>query len=126
MESGDAEARRGGGGAARVPADVLARVMARLDAPVSDAVAIGLDSHDGAALLSFPGAPPLLQTVDFFRAMVSDPYLFGRIAATHALGDIYAMGGLPETALAIATLPPARPAIVEEDLFHMLKGGTEV
>src|SRR5256885_16866960 len=36
------------------------------------------------------------------------------------------MGGVPETALAIAALPPARPAIVEEDLFHMLKGGTEV
>jgi selenide,water dikinase len=68
----------------------------------------------------------LLQTVDFFRAMVDDPYLFGRIAATHALGDIYAMGGVPETALAIATLPPARPPIVEHDLFHMLKGGTEV
>ena len=76
--------------------------------------------------MSFPGAPPLLQTVDFFRAMVEDPYLFGRIAANHALGDIYAMGGLPETALAIATLPPARPAIIEQDLFHMLKGGTEV
>ena len=83
---------------------------------------IGLGSPDDAALISFPGAPPLLQTVDFFRAMVDDPYLFGRIAATHALGDIYAMGGLPETALAIATLPPARPAIVEHDLFHMLQG----
>jgi selenide,water dikinase len=76
--------------------------------------------------LQFPGAPPLLQTVDFFRAMVADPYLFGRIAATHALGDIYAMGGVPETALAIAALPPAKPEIVEHDLFHMLKGGTEV
>jgi len=64
--------------------------------------------------------------VDFFRALVGDPYLFGRIAATHALGDIYAMGGVPETALAIAALPPARPAITEHDLFHMLKGGTEV
>jgi selenide,water dikinase len=42
------------------------------------------------------------------------------------LGDIYAMGGVPETALAIAALPPARPAITEHDLFHMLKGGTEV
>jgi selenide,water dikinase len=124
-EGGD-EAMRCGGCAAKVPADVLARVMARLDAPASDAVAIGLDSPDDAALLSFPGAPPLLQTVDFFRAMVDDPYLFGRIAATHALGDIYAMGGVPETALAIATVPPARPSIVEHDLLHMMKGGSEV
>src|SRR5437764_5718240 len=127
MESVDDDAMRCGGCAAKVPADVLARVMARLDAPVSDAVAIGLDSPDDAALLSFPGAPPLLQTVDFFRAMVSDPYLFVRIAATHALGDIYAMGGVPETALAIATVPPAaRPSIVEHDLFHMMRGGSEV
>ena len=127
MESVDDNSMRCGGCAAKVPADVLARVMARLDAPVSDAVAIGLDSPDDAALLSFPGAPPLLQTVDFFRAMVSDPYLFGRIAATHALGDIYAMGGVPETALAIATVPPAaRPSIVEHDLFHMMRGGSEV
>jgi selenide,water dikinase len=121
-----ADEMRCGGCAAKVPAEVLGRVVARLDAASSDRVAIGLGSPDDAALLSFPGAPALLQTVDFFRAMVSDPYLFGRIAATHALGDIYAMGGLPETALAIATLPPARPAIVEEDLFHMLKGGTQV
>ena len=117
---------RCGGCAAKVPAAVLSRVMERLQPETSGAVMIGLDSPDDAALIAFPGAPPLLQTVDFFRAMVSDPYLFGRIAATHALGDIYAMGGLPETALAIATLPPARAAIVEEDLFHMLKGGTAV
>ena len=120
------DAMRCGGCAAKVPADVLARVMARLDKPESDTVAIGLGSPDDAALLSFPGAPPLLQTVDFFRAMVDDPYLFGRIAATHALGDIYAMGGVPETALAIATVPAARPPIVEHDLFHMMKGGSEV
>src|SRR5437763_8348194 len=122
----DADAMRCGGCAAKVPADVLGRVMARLDAKTGDNVAIGLGDPDDAALISFPGAPPLLQTVDFFRAMVDDPYLFGRIAATHALGDIYAMGGVPETALAIATLPPARPPIVEHDLFHMLKGGAEV
>src|SRR5947199_3226644 len=126
MESVDEDSMRCGGCAAKVPADVVSRVMARLDAPVSDAVAIGLDSPDDAALLSFPGAPPLLQTADFFRAMVDDPYLFGRIAATHALGDIYAMGGVPETALAIATVPAARPAIVEHDLLHMMKGGSDV
>ena len=117
---------RCGGCAAKVPAGVLTRVIERLQPATSDRVMIGLDSPDDAALISFPGAPPLLQTVDFFRAMVEDPYLFGRIAATHALGDVYAMGGTPETALAIATLPPARPAIVEHDLFHMLRGGLDV
>src|SRR5437667_7377631 len=58
--------------------------------------------------------------------MIDDPYMFGRIAATHALGDIYAMGGSPESALAIATLPPARPPMVEHDLYHMLRGGLDV
>jgi selenide,water dikinase len=120
------DAMRCGGCAAKVPADVLNRVFARLSPASGDHVPIGLNSPDDAALIAFPGAPPLLQTVDFFRAMVGDPYLFGRIAATHALGDIYAMGGVPETALAIASLPPARPPIVEADLIHMLKGGTEV
>ncbi|HZK89188.1 MAG TPA: selenide, water dikinase SelD [Stellaceae bacterium] len=123
MDAGDA-AMRCGGCAAKVPADVLGQVMARLAPYSGDAIGIGIG--DDAALITFPGAPPLLQTVDFFRALVGDPHLFGRIAATHALGDIYAMGGMPETALAIAVLPPARPAITEHDLFHMLKGGTEV
>jgi selenide,water dikinase len=117
---------RCGGCAAKVPAVVLNRVLARLEPATSATVKIGLDGPDDAALISFRGAPPLLQTVDFFRAMVDDPYLFGRIAATHALGDIYAMGGAPESALAIATLPPARPGIVEHDLFHMLRGGLDV
>ena len=122
----DQEPMRCGGCAAKVPAAVLGRVMARLRPAVSDRVTIGLESPDDAALIAFPGAPPLLQTVDFFRAMVEDPYLFGQIAATHALNDIYAMGGAPETALAIATLPPARPPIVEHDLFHMLRGALDV
>jgi selenide, water dikinase len=117
---------RCGGCAAKVPAAVLGRVIERLQPIASEAVTIGLDSPDDAALISFPGAPPLLQTVDFFRAMVDDPYLFGRIAATHALNDIYAMGAAPDTVLAIATLPPAQPDIVEHDLFHMLRGGLDV
>jgi selenide,water dikinase len=120
------EPMRCGGCAAKVPAAVLDRVMRQLHPVVNSTVMIGLDSPDDAALVAFPGAPPLLQTVDFFRALVDDPYLFGRIAAIHALGDIYAMGGNPESALAIATLPPARPVIVEHDLFHMLRGGLDV
>jgi selenide, water dikinase len=120
------EPMRCGGCAAKVPAAVLGRVIERLRPDANEAVAIGLDRPDDAALIHFPGAPPLLQTVDFFRAMVTDPYLFGRIAANHALGDIYAMGALPDTALAIATLPPAHPDIVEHDLYHMLRGALDV
>src|SRR6185312_4719647 len=90
----DGEAMRCGGCAAKVPADVLGRALARLGPQTGNAVAVGAGSDD-AALVTLPGAPPLLQTVDFFRALVGDPYLFGRIAANHALGDIYAMGGLP-------------------------------
>ena len=117
---------RCGGCAAKVPAEVLARAISRIGSRKNGVVRIGLDDPDDAALVTFPDAPPLLQTVDFFRAMVDDPYVFGRIAANHALGDIYAMGGQPETALAIAAVPAARPAIMEHDLHHMLKGGTEV
>ena len=120
------EPMRCGGCAAKVPAAVLGRVIARLDPRAGETVPIGLDSPDDAALIALPGAPPLLQTVDFFRAMVSDPYLFGRIAANHALGDIYAMGAEPDTALAIATVPPARPPIVEHDLYHMLRGALDI
>jgi selenide,water dikinase len=126
LSAPDEDPMRCGGCAAKVPAAVLGRVMERLQPATSASVMIGLGDPDDAAVISFPGAPPLLQTVDFFRAMVDDPYLFGRIAATHALGDIYAMGGTPETALAIATLPPARADIVEHDLFHMLRGGLDV
>jgi selenide,water dikinase len=125
-DAAGADEMRCGGCAAKVPAAVLARALTRLAPAAKPEVALGLARPDDAAIVMFPGAPPLLQTVDFFRAMVGDPYLFGRIAANHALGDIYAMGGVPETALAIATLPPARPAIIEQDLFLMLKGGAEV
>ncbi len=122
------EPMRCGGCAAKVPAAVLDRVIDSLRPAPGEHGAIALDARDrdDAALLTFPGAPPLLQTVDFFRAMVSDPYLFGKIAANHALGDIYAMGGTPDTALAIATLPPARAAIVEHDLFQMLRGALDI
>jgi selenide,water dikinase len=126
MPEPDAAAMRCGGCAAKVPAAVLGRVLAELCPAAGETVAIGLDRPDDAALIAFPGAPPLLQTVDFFRAMVDDPYVFGRIAANHALGDIYAMGGRPETALAVATLPPGHREIVEHDLYQMLRGALDV
>ena len=56
------------------------------------------------------GGPALVQTVDFFTPIVDDPYNFGQIAAANALSDVYAMGGEPRTALAIAALPKDGPA----------------
>jgi selenide, water dikinase len=60
--------------------------------------------------------------VDQFRAFISDAYLFGRIAANHALNDIYAMGGMPHHALALAVLAYGKPNKVSEELFQLLAG----
>lgn len=113
----DEEAMRCGGCGAKLPAGVLGRVLGQL----------GLKEPDDAALLA-PAAPghQLVQTVDYFRALVDDPYLFGRIAANHALGDVAAMGARPRDALAIAALPPAAELPLAADLFAMLRGGQEV
>jgi selenide,water dikinase len=121
-----AEGMRCAGCGAKVPAEVLSRVMRRLRPAAGASVLLGLETPDDAAAIALPPGAAVLQSVDFFRAFLGDLHLFGRIAANHALGDIHAMGGRPVSALAIVTLPPAAPALLEADLHAMLQGALEV
>ena len=82
----------------------------------------GCDAPDDAAVIAPPVGKHLVQTVDFFRTFIDDPYVFGEIAANHALNDIFAMGGTPRHALATAVVPPGPAAKVEETLFQLLAG----
>lgn len=113
---------RCGGCGAKIPSRVLASVLQRLEA--DGAASLSLDALDDAAIFE-ARAPAVMQTVDFFRAFVDDPYLFGRIAANHCMSDIYAMGGTPTNALAILTIPPAPPAALEEDIYQTLRGALD-
>lgn len=123
---GGAEPMRCGGCGAKIGATVLSRVLEGLDPLPRPEVIIGLAAPDDAAVVDTGGERLSVQTVDHFRAMVDDPWRFGMIAANHALGDIYAMGGEPRTALAIATLPHGAEALVEADLAAMMAGANAV
>jgi len=126
IASGDTatiEALRCGGCAAKIGPGPLSRALARLGpAQASSDVVVGLDAPDDAAVLVAPPGKNLVQTVDFFRAFFDDPYVFGEIAANHAVNDIFAMGGAPRFALATAVVPPGPSAKMEEELFQLLAG----
>ena len=115
-------AMRCGGCGAKVGATVLSRVMQRLPETHRDDVLIGRDAPDDCAMLSVPQGKVMVQSVDYFRAFIEDSYKFGAIAANHALGDIFAMGAEPQSALAIATVPYGRERVVEETLYEVLAG----
>ncbi|MDX2231937.1 MAG: selenide, water dikinase SelD [Leptolyngbyaceae cyanobacterium bins.349] len=129
----------------KVGSTVLARVLQRLQpdpplsapgpstAPVASVfsgfsapVLIGLAAPDDAAVFSVPAGKVIVQTVDYFAALLNDPFVFGQISANHALSDVYAMGAEPHSALAIATVPYGHPANVEESLYQLLSGAVRV
>jgi len=120
----DAADMRCGGCAAKVGPATLSRALARLGPPpAAPDVIIGLGAPDDAAVLAPPPAGNhIAVTVDLFRSFIDDPYLFGEIAANHALNDIFATGGTPRHALAIAMVPPGPAAKTEETLFQLLAG----
>lgn len=125
-EDGDEAApMRCGGCGAKVPADVLKEVLAEIapnPAAETKSVLVGLEAPDDAAVVAPPPGKALVQTFDQFRAFIEDPYLFGRIAANHCLGDIHAMGAEPASALAAVTLPYASPEKMRHDLRQLLAG----
>ena len=72
-------------------------------------------------MYAWEGGPALVQTVDFFTPIVDDPYVYGQIAAANSLSDVYAMGGRPLTALAIAAFP--QDGLHTDDIAQIFRGG---
>ena len=109
-----------GGCGAKVGADGLSRVLAELNHDFPQQVAAP-DQGDDAVLIP-GGGGPVLQSLDLLRQMVADPWLMGRIAANHALSDLYACGVQPVSALAAITLPFASGSLLQRDLRQVLAG----
>ncbi len=99
----------GGGCAAKYSAALLSELLAGLAPASSDALLVGLDPPDDAAVYRLSDDQAIVLTTDFFPPMVDDPDIFGAIAATNALNDVFAMGGRPLVALSIAAFPEELP-----------------
>lgn len=109
-----------GGCGAKVGAGVLAQLLDGLQIHRDPNLLVGFDKSDDASVFKVSDDLALVQTVDFFPPMVDDPYLFGQIAATNALSDVYAMGGEAKLALNLLCVPEKMPS---EAVHQLLRGG---
>ncbi|NMM87808.1 selenide, water dikinase SelD [Rhodococcus sp. SRB_17] len=115
----------GGGCGCKIAPGLLREILAR--APqglVPPELLVGTETADDAAVYRLNDQQALVATTDFFTPIVDDPYDFGRIAATNALSDIYAMGGTPIMALALVGMPIAK--LPPEVIGRVLEGGAAV
>ncbi|MFX0593745.1 selenide, water dikinase SelD [Melissospora conviva] len=116
---------RGGGCACKIPPGELEEMVAGLPAGGGTAeLLVGLDHGDDAAVVRLDPTTGIVATADFFTPVVDDPYDWGRIAATNALSDVYAMGGTPLVALNLLCWP--RDVLPMEVAREVLRGGHDV
>jgi selenide, water dikinase len=114
----------GAGCGCKLAPGALHDIVARLPAPSDPNVLVAAGTADDAGVYRLRADLALVQTVDFFTPIVDDPYDFGRIAATNALSDVYAMGGTPITALNLVAF--SLEALGAEVLGEILRGGGDV
>lgn len=123
MPGANSRGMRCSGCGSKVGAGVLAGALDRLGAGQATSVPVGLNRPDDAVVFDRTATPVDVLSVDFFPAFIDDPYLVGRIAALHALSDVWAMGADPCGAMAIVTLPAGNASQQTELLYQLLAGG---
>ena len=114
---------KAGGCASKLAPGTLTDVLSRLPKQQDENLLVGFESADDAGIYRISADQALVQTVDFFTPMVDDPFTYGRIAATNALSDVYAMGGRALTALTLVCFPQDGDTGVLEQI---LRGGLSV
>src|SRR5690348_15713389 len=100
------EFSHGGGCGCKIAPGVLAQILKSTGGfPMPKELLVGIETSDDAAVYRLNDEQALIATTDFFMPIVDDPFDFGRIAATNAISDVYAMGGTPIMALALVGMP---------------------
>jgi selenide,water dikinase len=115
----------GGGCGCKIAPGVLSEILKNSHGfPVPKELLVGIETADDAAVYLLNDEQALIATTDFFMPIVDDPFDFGRIAATNAISDVYAMGGTPIMALALVGMPVNKLPI--ETIGQIIKGGESI
>jgi selenide,water dikinase len=115
----------GGGCGCKIAPGVLSEILKNTHGfPVPKELMVGIETSDDAAVYKLNDEQALIATTDFFMPIVDDPFDFGRIAATNAISDVYAMGGTPIMALALVGMPVNKLPI--ETIGQIIKGGESI